>query len=204
MKNQKIIGFDFDGVIVNSLPAMEKSWTNLKLELNIKVDFEAYKRHIGLKFFDILDKIGIDKSLYDEVYKLYFEGTKKFQDYVTLYPGVKNTLEQLKNLETQTFIITSKPRENTLLLLEKFNIQTDLLVCADDVIFGKPHIEAGQLAIKKFLSSNIVYVGDMESDMQFADNCNFEFIHANYGYGEIHSTNNLIEIESFEKVLNFI
>ena len=55
-----VVGFDFDGVIINSLPSMRKSWSDLSNKLNIKNYYSEYIKHIGLKFFDILDNLNID------------------------------------------------------------------------------------------------------------------------------------------------
>tara|TARA_B100001059_G_C17835213_1_gene587589 strand:+ start:1496 stop:2119 length:624 start_codon:yes stop_codon:yes gene_type:complete len=186
MKNKNIvIGFDFDGVIVNSLSVMEKSWKRLNSNNNLNIPFIKYKENIGLKFNMILDKIGINENLHNTIYKEYFDGTKEFKNEITLYPYVIETLTRLKLKSIPIFIVTSKPRANTLDLLNKFNIEVDLLVCADDVVNGKPHKESGDLVLDKFGNSKIYYVGDMESDRQFAKNCKFNFIHANYGYGSL-------------------
>ena len=37
-------GFDFDGVIVNSLSVMEKSWEKVCTKNNINIPFEQYKK----------------------------------------------------------------------------------------------------------------------------------------------------------------
>ena len=182
-ENNPVVGFDFDGVIVNSLAVMEKSWAALSQKLDIDIPFSAYKKNIGLKFNAILKNIGVEEELYDEVHQQYFSGTRLFQNEVELYPEVLETLKSLKERNIQTFIVTSKPRQNTLLLLEMFGIQVDLVVCADDVTHGKPHIESGDRVVEQFGQQQVIYVGDMDSDRQFAENCNFRFVYASYGYG---------------------
>ena len=184
-ENNPVVGFDFDGVIVNSLSVMEKSWDALSQQLDIQIPFSAYKSNIGLKFNAILKNIGLEEELYDEVYQKYFSGTQLFQNEIELYPEVLETLICLKERNIQTFIVTSKPRQNTLLLLEMFGIQVDFLVCADDVTNGKPHSESGDRVVEHFGKKKVIYVGDMESDRQFAENCNFRFVYASYGYGNL-------------------
>ena len=198
-----ILGFDFDGVIVNSISIMEKSWVQLSKKFNIEVPFSAYKENIGLKFNMILEKIGLEKELFNEVEKEYFKNTKIYEDQVLLYPKVLETLDVLKRNQIQTFIITSKPRMNTLNLLKKFKIEVDLLVCGDDVINGKPHVESGNFVYEKFGKELVYYVGDMESDRQFAENCGFNFIYAKYGYGSvIKKTKN--SVDSIDQILNLL
>jgi len=200
-KNNLVIGFDLDGVIVNSLSVMEKSWTELSKKNNIRIPFSSYKKNIGLKFNVILKNIGLDKNLNDIVHKEYFEGTKKYQNEVKLYPFVIETFEELKKRSISTFIVTSKPRRNTVLLLNMFNINIDLLVCADDITNGKPNKESGDIVYNKFGKKDILYVGDMESDRQFAENCNFKFIYAAYGYGSM-SKDVQIKIINFKQILD--
>lgn len=201
-KNDIIIGFDFDGVIVNSLDVMEKSWNALSRKHNITIPFSAYKKNIGLKFNMILENIGVDKSLFDVVHKDYFSGTKHYESEVKLYPEVLETIQSLKDKNTATFIVTSKPRENTLALLKIFGITVDLLVCADDVKYGKPHTESGDLVYQKFGNKTVYYVGDMDSDRQFAENCNFNFIYASYGYGALSKMADH-KIDTLSQVLKF-
>ena len=198
-----IVGFDFDGVIVNSISVMEKSWDQLSKKFNIEIPFSAYKENIGLKFNMILENIGLEKELFNEVEKDYFNNTKTHEDQVLLYPNVLETLDVLKKNKIQTFIITSKPRVNTLNLMKKFKIEVDLLVCADDVINGKPDVESGNLVYEKFGKEVVYYIGDMESDREFAENCRFNFIHAKYGYGLINKTPKN-SIDSIDQILNLL
>ena len=55
MKNTVL--FDFDGVLIDSLPCMEFAWQHVQSEFNIKNDFREYHNHIGIPFFEILNSI---------------------------------------------------------------------------------------------------------------------------------------------------
>ena len=198
--NNFLLGFDLDGVIVNSLSVMEKSWEKVCKKNNINIPFERYQKNIGLKFNVILKNIGVEKSLHKKINQDYFKLTKKYQSDIQLYPNVKETFNRLKEKNIPTFIVTSKPRENTLYLLKMFNIKVDLLICADDVTLGKPHNEAGLIVRKKFRIDKIFYVGDMDSDFKFAENCSFNFIYAKYGYGILNKKPTL-KIDSISEVL---
>ena len=87
--------------------------------------------------------------------------------------------------------------------MKKFKIEVDLLVCADDVINGKPDVESGNLVYEKFGKEVVYYIGDMESDREFAENCKFNFIYAKYGYGFVNKkTKN--SIDSIDQILNIL
>ena len=198
--NNFVLGFDFDGVIVNSLSVMEKSWKEVCKKNSLSIPFYNYKQNIGLKFNDILKNIGVEEDLHKKVHKDYFELTKKYQNEILLYPYVKETFLKLKEKNIPTFIVTSKPRENTLFLLKMFNIEVELLICADDVTNGKPHKESGRLVRLKFKNKKIFYVGDMDSDFKFSENCNFNFIYASYGYGTLNKNPN-VKIDQISQVI---
>ena len=36
-----VVGFDFDGVIINSLPSMQKSWSDLSKNLTLKIIIQS-------------------------------------------------------------------------------------------------------------------------------------------------------------------
>ena len=55
--------FDFDGVLIDSKPAMEVSWKSVQEEFNIKNSFSEYQKYIGLPFKDILIKLKINVEL---------------------------------------------------------------------------------------------------------------------------------------------
>ena len=81
--------------------------------------------------------------------------------------------------EISTSIITAKPRENAESLCEKLNISADLLVCGDDHQHGKPHAYIAESVFEKFdlVPNDVVYVGDMAVDFQFAINAGMQFIY---------------------------
>ena len=185
-----IIGFDFDGVLINSLNVMEKSWVMTMNKHNLNVPFKSYKSYIGIKFSEILKKLKIDKKLHDSISNEYFKNTRSFENDIELYPNVNKTINELKKNGYPTFINTSKPRNNTVRLLNLHNIDVDFLICSDDVTHGKPHPESSIIIKNYFLKfDKIYYVGDMQSDLDYSINANFIFIHANYGYGNIVDSN---------------
>ena len=57
MENLKLIIFDLDGVLINSLKNMEYALKNTNKKLGLNLKFSRYKKYIGLPFFEILRKI---------------------------------------------------------------------------------------------------------------------------------------------------
>jgi len=77
-----------------------------------------------------------------------------------------------------TSIITAKPRKNAEFLCSKLNIPVDFLVCGDDHSHGKPNAFVADAVLKKFevLPREVLYVGDMAVDFQFAINVGMRFV----------------------------
>lgn len=185
---KKLIAFDLDGVIINSIKNMQISWKKTCQKNNINISFEKYKKHIGLPFNKILDNLNIKKkySLADD-YKKY---SVKYSNLIYCYRNIKKVICNLKK-KHQIAIITSKDRKRAKFILKKKNIKYDILVTPDDVTNGKPNKEAFDQVISKTLikKKNIYYVGDMGVDRKFALNSGVNFIYASWGYGNLKEKN---------------
>lgn len=88
----------------------------------------------------------------------------------TAYPGVKDTVEELRSNGIRTAVVTSKGRKGSLRGLRQVGLlgHMELLVCAEDVRLHKPDPEPVQQAIRRLEArpENTMYVGDTPSDMQ--------------------------------------
>ena len=51
---KKLLIFDFDGVLADSIDNMEISWSHVKDKFNLKSNFDDYKKHLGLPFEEII------------------------------------------------------------------------------------------------------------------------------------------------------
>ena len=60
---KKLIIFDLDGVLINSLDNMKFALSQTSKQLNISLNFEVYKKYLGLPFKDIMKKMKIKKNV---------------------------------------------------------------------------------------------------------------------------------------------
>ena len=60
MKN-KVIIFDLDGVLINSISNMKFALHSTAKKMKVKLNFELYRKYIGLPFEDIMKKMKIKK-----------------------------------------------------------------------------------------------------------------------------------------------
>ena len=95
MENLKLIIFDLDGVLINSLKNMEYALKNTNKRLGLNLKFSRYKKYIGLPFFEILRKIGVKKN-FSEIEKSYKFFSKKKINKIRIN---KSTITEIKKLK---------------------------------------------------------------------------------------------------------
>ena len=206
MKNKVIncILFDFDGVLIDSLPVMEIAWKSVQNKFGILNTFVDYKKYIGLPFKEILKELNIDKKYHQGINEHYSKITSQNKKLIKLNPYVNYTLDWLKGNLIKTGIVTSKDKVRTFELVQYFQLNFEIVVTPDLTEFGKPSSQPILLAAKnlKLNTNEIIFVGDMESDMYCAFNANCHYLHYKNGYqylfyqmygGEISSIIELIE-----------
>ena len=201
---KKIIIFDLDGVLINSILNMEVSWnyTSKKFDLNIK--FEEYKKNIGLPFNVILKNLNIKKN-FNIIKNCYNDYSNQNIKLIKLYPEVKKTIEFFKRKKFLTAIITSKDKERTKKILFRFDLEFDYVYSPSKILRSKPYPDQITKILNKerISKKNCYYVGDMDIDAQFAKNAKVNFVFANYGY-EINKKNRKFKIDNFKDLKKII
>ena len=184
----RLIGFDFDGVIIDSISCMEMSWNLTAKEFALDISFEAYARNIGLPFEVILSRLGVPSSLSQKVKHRYLLLSKEFSTLVKPFPEALDFLLRASFSESvKTCVITSKPRLRAQELMASLGLGHVFLVCPEDVGRGKPFPDPLIFANDFFSirSDASLYVGDMNSDYLAALAAGWHFAFAAWGYGEI-------------------
>jgi phosphoglycolate phosphatase-like HAD superfamily hydrolase len=203
-KSVKSVVFDLDGVLIDSRGSMKDSWERVRNKYSLSCTFDDYFKNIGVPFVEIMRKVGVTENV-SELKKDYFAYTKESISLVKPYDGAKEIFYFLRDKGISSGIITSKERENTLLICEEFDLTPDEIITPCDVKFGKPDRSSGDEYIARtgFKKENIIYIGDMESDYIFAKNIGFKFIFADYGYGFIED-NNCDRVNKISSISNFL
>ena len=156
---------------------MRIAWEASTSALNIDCKFSEYKKHIGIPFPRILELLNL--SIYQkELSTLYFSHTKRLAGEVKTFHGVLDVFNWLQKAGISTSVITAKPRENAEFLCDKLDIPVDFLVCGDDHSYGKPNAFVADAVLREFdvTPSEVLYVGDMAVDFQFALNVGMRFV----------------------------
>ena len=184
----RLVGFDFDGVIIDSIRCMEMSWNMTAREFSLDIPFEAYSRNIGLPFEVILSRLCVPSSLSEKVKCRYLSLSQEFSGLVKPFPQALDfLLRASRSSSVKTCVITSKPKLRAQALMNSLGLGHVFLVCPEDVGRGKPFPDPLIFANDFFSirSDSSLYIGDMNSDYLAALAAGWHFAFAAWGYGEI-------------------
>ena len=198
----KIIIFDLDGVLINSLGNMKYTWTKVMRKFELNIPFKNYEKYIGLPFLEILKELNIKKNRI-KIKNYYKKISSENLQKIKTYKNVNKTLKKLKK-KAKLAIFTSKDKYRTLKILKKLDTSFDIIVTPDDVRFGKPNPEGINKILKKtkMNKKNCIYVGDSYQDFIAAKKAKVFFLFAHWGYGKI--KNRIRKIEQISDVANFL
>tara|TARA_X000000950_G_scaffold278491_1_gene369528 strand:+ start:23505 stop:24134 length:630 start_codon:yes stop_codon:yes gene_type:complete len=199
MKNKLII-FDLDGVLINSLQNMKYALSNTEKKMKVTMKFEIYKKYLGLPFENIMKKMKIKKNV-KEIKKNYeYFSNKKLKNVKINKEFLKELSLLKKNYKLAVF--TSKNKSRTHKILNQYKY-FDCIISSDDTKKGKPHPEGlikiiSKLKIKK---KNCIFVGDSKYDYLASKSARIKYLHAMWGYEKkIDCVNKIIKIEKFRDI----
>ena len=129
-------------------------------------------------------KLNIKQNLHKSIKEHYSKVTSQNKKLIKLNPYVKDTLEWLKKNYIKIGIVTSKDKIRTEELVEYYQLDIETLVTPEMTKFGKPSSQPILYAANKLGVSidQILFIGDMQSDMECAFNSGCLYLHYLNGY----------------------
>jgi 3-amino-5-hydroxybenzoic acid synthesis related protein len=184
----KALLFDFDGVLINSLPVMKLAFSAALQEVYcdapIRHDelFEEYKKYLGMGFQQIMRNLGLSHAMYEPFRK----HSRVLAPYVRMYDGIAELLDWARANGLRMGIATGKDHERTLELLERLAIADYFcsVYASDSVDAPKP---APEMALRfaqdnDLATSEFILIGDAAADIRCGQAAGCRTAAAVWGY----------------------
>ena len=215
--NERFVLFDFDGVIFDSASAKTQAFINvyknegtpeqlLKIEQYHNENF-GINRINKFKYYEkvIFNRNYTDQSIQNLCNK-FKELLEKSLLKKSIFPGVKEFLDQIKNANIKMYIVSGAPKEEILEVLNKQNISHYFIDIFDGLNSKETHIK-NIMHHHKAKSHQFVFLGDGMTDLNAAQQSDIKFIAVNPNFDkndyEILRVNTLDELNhNFYKFLS--
>lgn len=169
----RTILFDFDGTLIDTNELIYKSFVHTFKTFGYSFTDEEILSFNGPPLRDTFTKI--NPELAEEMLQTYREHNYKHHDeYVTLFPNVRTTLEVLKQKGFNLGVVSAKMRVGVEQGMEITKIRSyfDTIITIDDVTKPKPHPEPVLKALEQLRTEPEVslMVGDNYHDIKAGKN----------------------------------
>lgn len=180
----KVIIFDFDGTIADTLDAIVNISNRLALEFGYKqTSFAEITQLKNLNSREIIKQSGI--SIFKVPFlirKVKAELSKEITEVKPII-GIKEALTELKAQGNNLLIITSNSKDNVMLFLEKNNLEYLFSsVYSGATLFGKSKIINKILKQEDINIEQVIYVGDETRDIESARKSKIKAIAVTWGF----------------------
>lgn len=211
----KAIFFDLDGTLTESGEGITKSVQYALEKLGVEAqDLKDLEVFVGPPLLEQFMKYaGFDKKTAEKAIEFYRERyTEKGMFENTVYPGVEETLSELKRRGYRLAVASAKPAFYVTQIMDHFNLSQYFEVIAGTDLNG-PKITKSQVieeALEKMNLSDhrdqVIMVGDRKHDILGARKCDVQCVAVTYGYGsreELEKAQPLQIVDSATELLNF-
>ena len=180
----KVIIFDFDGTIADTLDALVSITNRLAVEFGYKPITQE-----ELALFKTLNSRQIIKHSGISIFQLPFlvrkvkaELNKEIRT-LSFIPGIKEVLIELKNQGNSLGIITSNSKENVITFLSEKNLQYLFdFIYSGTKLFGKSKVINKFLKQENIKPEAVIYVGDEIRDIEAARRSEIKVIAVSWGF----------------------
>jgi len=165
--------FDFDGVLVDTMPAHFASYRDALAEVGVALDRDRFYYQAGMTGREQIRYFCLQAGVQADVERIYArknELAPRHQHLVTPIPRNLELLRALRAAGIRTAIASGSSRPSILPVMERFGIEVDAVVSSEDVSRGKPHPDLFLQAAAKLDASpqSCTVVEDSEVGIQAA------------------------------------
>lgn len=174
MKKDTVL-FDFDGTLMDTSELIINSWQHTfrtleGVERSEKEIIATMGEPLAITMKKKFPNVPVEESI--SIYRGYHYDN--FTDMISIFPGIKKLLEELKLKRYTLGVVTSRLLGTTKQGMREFGLDTyfDAVVTAEDVTEHKPHPQPIEIALKR-LNKGVkqsIMVGDTMYDILSAKN----------------------------------
>lgn len=165
--------FDWDGTLVDSLPAIFRANVDVLTEYEVPFDAELYRRHYIPDWRLMYQRLGVPAEHLEAAGARWRELYASV-DMPAVFLGVHEALARLSAAGMVLGLVTAGDRDVVEVQLERLELSTliSVRVCGSDDIASKPHPDPLLLALRDLglegRPQDAAYVGDAPDDMRMA------------------------------------
>jgi HAD superfamily hydrolase (TIGR01549 family) len=208
--NIQLVVFDLDGTLMKSDLTIYNSMVETLREIGISTEIpkEEFDKFIGYHFQDIFDYFKINVGDLDSYISKYKETYFKNLSQTELYPGVLETLRNLKHKQIKTAILTTKAQDQLEKIITYFELNNYF-----DYLYGRrlnskikpspePLLEI--MDILKVDNNSTIMVGDTELDIMCGNSAKTFTVFVEYGYGKLNGNFTHYKFSNITQLLEII
>lgn len=211
MKKDLAVIFDLDGTLLNIDLLIHKTFDHVfeKYKPGYILSEEEHLSFLGPTLKDTFARY-FPESMSDELIEYYRDyNHAHHEDFVTIYPTVKETLETLKTKGYPLAVVTTKYSKAAYLGLDLFDLTQyfDVVLGMDNVNQVKPDPEGILKAMNQTNCKKALYVGDNTSDILAGKNAGVHTAGVKWtpkGTSEMEKLNPDLMIDEMKDIIHFI
>jgi pyrophosphatase PpaX len=168
----RVILFDLDGTLIDSIALILASFHHARrVHFGDRLPDSHYLATLGTTLRDVFTRMADTPEKAEALVSSYIDHNLKAHDsMVRPYPGIPETIRELRRRGARLGIVTSKLREHALRGLSVARMAGDfeVVVGAEDVSRGKPDPAPVLLALERFgvPAPDALFVGDSPHDLE--------------------------------------
>ena len=206
------IYFDLDGTLIDSRADLAATVNHTRRDLGLaELPQDDILRHVGRGARHLLANAIPEAAGSDSPVELFMSHYGEHMlDAVTLYPGVRETLDALHSRGCPLGINTAKPRFATLAILEHFGLTAHFasgIVAGGDTAEFKPSAQPLLECARRLgreISPDDWMVGDNWTDVECAKNAGCKSAFCAFGFGILRDSIPTATIQSFPELLTLL
>ena len=195
---KKLLIFDLDGTLLDTLQDLHEAVNYALSHFDMPLrTLEQVRKDIGNGVEKLIERSVVDGKLnenYENTLQLFrLKYSKDYSIYTHPYPGMLETLLQLKQVGYRFAVATNKIQSVAIDLINKFYPNIFDYVQGDEPsVFKKPNSSMIDKILKtlKISKEHALYVGDTNVDEQTALNSNLDYILVTYGFRTLEEIKN--------------